>query len=70
MAERETGTVKWFNASKGFGFITREKGEDVFVHYKEIRSEGFRTLKTGQKVEFTVNTGAKGLQAADVSVVP
>lgn len=70
MAERETGTVKWFNASKGFGFITREKGEDVFVHYKEIRSEGFRTLKTGQKVEFTVNTGAKGLQAADVSVIP
>lgn len=70
MAERETGTVKWFNASKGFGFIAREKGEDVFVHYKEIRSEGFRTLKTGQKVEFTVNTGAKGLQAADVNVIP
>lgn len=69
MAERETGTVKWFNASKGFGFIEREQGEDVFIHYKEIRSEGFRTLKSGQKVEFTVTTGAKGLQAADVTVV-
>ena len=70
MAGRETGVVKWFNASKGFGFIEREQGEDVFVHYKEIRSEGFRTLKSGQKVEFTVNTGDKGLQAADVSIVP
>lgn len=69
MAGRETGTVKWFNASKGFGFIEREKGEDVFVHYKEIRAEGFRTLKSGQKVEFTVNTGEKGLQAVDVSIL-
>ena len=54
MAERETGTVKWFNDSKGFGFISREKGGDVFVHFSAIRGEGFRSLGEGQKVEFTV----------------
>ncbi|MEJ2633827.1 MAG: cold-shock protein [Calditrichia bacterium] len=70
MAERETGTVKWFNESKGFGFITREKGEDVFVHYSAIRSEGFRSLEEGQRVEFTVGQGKKGLQAQDVVILP
>ena len=67
MADRETGTVKWFNNSKGFGFIEREKGDDVFVHYSEIRDTGgFRTLNEGQKVEFAVTEGQKGLQASDV----
>ena len=66
MAERETGTVKWFNNTKGYGFIQREKGEDVFVHFRQIRGEGYRTLNEGQKVEFTVTQGQKGLQAEDV----
>ncbi|MBF0109891.1 MAG: cold-shock protein [Magnetococcales bacterium] len=69
MADRETGTVKWFNDSKGFGFIAREHGEDVFVHFSSIKSDGFRSLKEGQKVEFTVVQGQKGLQANDVEVV-
>jgi len=69
MAERETGTVKWFNDSKGFGFISREKGGDVFVHFSAIRGEGFRSLGEGQKVEFTVTQGQKGPQAQDVTVV-
>jgi cold shock CspA family protein len=63
---REIGKVKWFNASKGFGFITREQGDDVFVHYRSIRGEGHRTLREGQRVEFVVMTGEKGLQAEDV----
>lgn len=63
---RETGKVKWFNASKGFGFITREQGDDVFVHYRSIRGEGHRTLREGQRVEFVVMKGEKGLQAEDV----
>ena len=67
MSERVTGTVKWFNGSKGYGFISREDGEDVFVHYSAIQSEGFRTLEEGQRVEFTVERGPKGLQAANVS---
>jgi CspA family cold shock protein len=66
MSERETGTVKWFSNAKGYGFIEREQGEDVFVHFSAIRSEGYRTLKEGQRVEFTVTTGKKGLQAEDV----
>lgn len=67
MAERETGTVKWFNNSKGFGFIEREQGGDVFVHFTSIRDDGgFRSLKEGQRVEFTVTEGQKGLQAEDV----
>ncbi|MCD6136911.1 cold-shock protein [Candidatus Bipolaricaulota bacterium] len=66
MADRETGTVKWFNESKGFGFIEREQGEDVFVHFRSIRGEGFKTLSEGQKVEFTVTQGEKGPQADDV----
>ena len=66
MAERVTGTVKWFNASKGFGFLARENGPDVFVHYSAIQSEGFRTLQEGQQVEFEIEQGPKGLQAANV----
>ena len=69
MSERETGTVKWFSNAKGYGFIEREQGEDVFVHFSAIRSEGYRTLKEGQRVEFTVTTGEKGLQADDVTKV-
>ena len=69
MAERETGTVKWFNDSKGYGFIAREGGDDVFVHFSGIRGEGFRSLDEGQKVEFTVVEGQKGPQAQDVVVV-
>jgi CspA family cold shock protein len=69
MADRETGTVKWFNDSKGYGFIQRESGPDVFVHYRAIRGEGHRTLIEGQKVEFGVTQGQKGLQAEDVSAV-
>jgi CspA family cold shock protein len=70
VAERETGTVKWFNASKGYGFIAREEGSDVFVHYSAIRGEGYRSLEEGQRVEFEVTQGQKGLQAQDVVVTP
>ena len=69
MAERETGTVKWFNNSKGFGFIVRDDGGDVFVHFSAISGDGFRSLEEGQKVEFTVTEGEKGPQAQDVTVV-
>jgi CspA family cold shock protein len=69
MSERETGTVKWFNGSKGYGFIERPGGEDVFVHFSAIRGEGFRNLEEGQNVEFTVEQGQKGLQATDVAVI-
>jgi len=69
MSERETGTVKWFNGTKGYGFIEREQGNDVFVHFSAIRGDGFRNLEEGQKVEFTVEQGPKGLQASDVTVV-
>jgi CspA family cold shock protein len=68
MAERETGTVKWFNASKGYGFIQRDQGEDLFVHYSEISGDGYRSLDEGQRVEFTVAQGQKGLQAQNVTV--
>lgn len=64
------GTVKWFNNTKGYGFIeSPEHGGDVFVHYRAIRSEGFRILKEGQKVEFSVSQGPKGLQAEDVTIL-
>ncbi len=66
---REVGMVKWFNVSKGFGFITRENGEDVFVHFRNIRGRGHRSLSEGQKVRFNVRQGDKGLQAEDVSVM-
>ena len=69
MADRETGTVKWFNSSKGFGFIERENGPDVFVHYSAIIGDGYRSVEEGQRVEFTVTQGQKGPQAQDVSVV-
>ena len=69
MAERETGTVKWFNKTKGFGFIEREEGEDIFVHYTAIRGEGFRTLQPKGKVEFTIEDSEKGPQAQDVAPV-
>ncbi len=61
-----TGTVKWFNESKGFGFIEQESGDDVFVHYSEIQGEGFKTLNEGQSVEFEVTQGPKGAQASNV----
>ena len=66
MSQSEQGTIKWFNGSKGYGFIARESGEDVFVHYSAIIGEGYRNLEEGQRVEFTVVTGPKGLQAQDV----
>ncbi|UCC63579.1 MAG: cold-shock protein [Anaerolineae bacterium] len=66
MSDREIGTVKWFNGSKGYGFISREGGDDVFVHYSAILVEGFKTLDEGQRVEFSVEQGPKGLQAAQV----
>jgi len=66
---REKGTVKWFNAAKGFGFIQRESGEDVFVHFSAIQTNGYRSLDEGAQVEFEVTRGPKGLQAANVSAV-
>lgn len=69
MEDRQTGTVKWFNGGKGFGFIEREEGDDVFVHYSAIRGDGFRNLEEGQQVEFSVEQGPKGLQATDVSLI-
>jgi cold shock protein len=64
---RETGVVKWFNAAKGFGFIQRESGEDVFVHFSAIQTGGYRSLDEGARVTFTVKQGPKGLQAEDVT---
>jgi len=69
MSERVTGTVKWFNGSKGYGFIEREEGADVFVHFSAIQGDGFRNLEEGQKVEFNVEQGQKGLQATNVTVL-
>lgn len=63
---KEIGTVKWFNETKGYGFIARDNGADVFVHYSAIRGNGFRTLKEGQRVEFELGQGPKGLQAVNV----
>ena len=65
-SERVQGTVKWFNAAKGYGFISREDGDDVFVHYSALEMEGYRTLDEGQRVEFTIEQGNKGLQASNV----
>ena len=67
MSERASGTVKWFNGAKGYGFIEREAGPDLFVHYSAIRGEGFRNLEEGQTVEFIVEQGQKGLQATNVA---
>ncbi len=69
MSERIIGTVKWFNGSKGYGFLAREGGADVFVHFSAIQSDGFKNLEEGQKVEFAVEKGPKGLQAANVVVL-
>ena len=69
MSERVNGTVKWFNGAKGYGFIAREEGEDVFVHFSAIQGDGFRNLEEGQSVEFNVEQGQKGLQATNVAVV-
>ena len=69
MSDRIQGTVKWFNGSKGYGFISREGGEDVFVHHSAILAEGFRNLEEGQRVEFDVVQGPKGLQAASVTIL-
>ena len=66
MSERTQGTVKWFNGGKGYGFIERQDGDDVFVHFSAIRGDGFRNLNEGDEVEFTVESSPKGPQAADV----
>jgi CspA family cold shock protein len=66
VTEKETGTVKWFNEAKGYGFIAREAGDDVFVHYSSIEGGGFRTLREDDRVEFAVEQGPKGLQATQV----
>ncbi len=65
----ETGTVKWFNGAKGFGFISREEGDDVFVHFKAIVGDGYKSLDEGDKVEFEIEQGPKGLQATNVTKV-
>lgn len=70
MSKRDTGTVKWFNTSKGFGFISRDSGDDIFVHFRAIRGEGHRVLVEGQRVEFSVMNRDKGLQAEDVIAAP
>lgn len=69
MSEKEQGTVKWFNGSKGYGFIERESGEDVFVHYSAIIGNGFRNLEEGQRVQFIVTQGQKGAQAEEVEIL-
>ena len=69
MSNRHIGTVKWFNGSKGFGFITQENGPDVFVHFSAIQMDGYKNLNEGQKVEFSVETRDKGLQAVDLIIL-
>jgi cold shock protein len=69
MSERVTGTVKWFNSSKGFGFIEREGSPDVFIHFSAIKMPGYKSLTEGQKVEFSIEQGPKGPQAADVTPI-
>lgn len=69
MSERIEGTVNWFNAVKGFGFIGREEGDDVFVHFTAINMDGYRKLEEGQRVEFSIEDGPKGPQAANVEVL-
>ena len=69
MSDRQTGTVKWFNDAKGFGFISRENGEDVFVHFRAIQGTGFKSLQEGQRVTFIAVQGQKGMQADQVQVV-
>ena len=69
MSAREQGRVKWFNNTKGYGFITRENAADIFVHYSAIQQDGYRSLREGQLVEFTIGEGPKGIQADDVTVI-
>jgi len=69
MSNRQTGTVKWFNDEKGFGFITPQSGDDLFVHLKAIQSDGFKSLKEGQQVSFVATRGQKGMQAEEVQVI-
>ena len=69
MSETVKGTVKWFNEARGYGFLSQPEGEDIFVHYTAILGNGFRTLKEGQEVEFTVERGPKGLQASNVTIL-
>jgi CspA family cold shock protein len=69
MSDSETGTVKWFNTSKGYGFIQRNGAPDVFVHYSAIEAEGFKNLEEGQQVEFSIEKGPKGLQAIHVKLI-
>ena len=69
MSEKVKGTVKWFNESKGYGFLSQPEGDDIFVHYTAIQGTGFRTLKEGSEVEFVVENGPKGLQASNVVVL-
>jgi CspA family cold shock protein len=69
MSERTIGTVKWFNRNKGYGFLAQDDGSDVFVHYTAIQGEGFRNLEEGQKVEFSIENGTKGLMAAYVKIL-
>ena len=69
MAERKQGSVKWFNSTKGFGFISQADGEDVFVHYQSITGDGYKSLNENDKVEFSVTQGPKGLQASEVKVI-
>ncbi|WOE32093.1 MULTISPECIES: cold-shock protein [unclassified Acinetobacter] len=69
MSNLTTGTVKWFNDTKGFGFIAADNGQDVFAHFKEIRSTGFKTLIEGQRVEFNMQQGQKGMQASDIVAI-
>jgi CspA family cold shock protein len=66
MSEREIGTVKWFNGAKGYGFVERASGDDVFVHYSAIQGDGFKNLNEGERVEFSVEQGSKGLQATNI----
>ena len=68
MADRETGTVKWFNGKKGYGFITRENGDDIFVHFSDIESDGYKSLDDGDSVDYTVTDGEKGKQAKEVKL--
>ena len=69
MAERKQGSVKWFNSTKGFGFIQQESGDDVFVHFQSIVGDGYKSLDENDRVEFSVTQGPKGLQASDVKVI-
>ena len=69
MSEKQQGTVKWFNGNKGYGFIERDNGEDVFVHYNAIEGEGYKSLDEGDKVQFEIGQGPKGLQATKVTKI-